>query len=273
MITCLHAMETIRLPPALGRAHERVYMAQFANVRNGAALKDALIAASKTPENSDERRRMDYAFVDARLILSRQQLLTAVIEALVASERIRGDAPVGFKTPSIHSEILWTLNPNNNVRTALPHADRRCTAPLWRRKRYLDAAPCARRICTSHGTGPCRAGRRNGRARGRRPSHQRHRPPGRRRARERVGGQLVHGLVAGLEEFVQGVQAKRLFWLCTSYATLGRAVGVLGCSHQVPELISPSPRGGTRVHRAFRPPSGRGSRRQRCTPPCARRAA
>ncbi|WFD02619.1 hypothetical protein MOBT1_001300 [Malassezia obtusa] len=112
-------METIRLPPALGRAHERVYMAQFANVRNGAALKDALIAASKTPENSDERRRMDYAFVDARLILSRQQLLTAVIEALVASERIRGDAPVGFKTPSIHSEILWTLNPNNNIADAL----------------------------------------------------------------------------------------------------------------------------------------------------------
>ena len=40
---------------------------------------------------------------------------TAVVEAIVASERVRNDAPVGLKTPSIHSEILWTLNPNNNV--------------------------------------------------------------------------------------------------------------------------------------------------------------
>lgn len=112
----LATMETVRLPAAWAHgAYERVYVAQFAHVRNGAALKDALIAASKSPENSDERRRMDYAFVDARLLVSRAQLLTAVVEAIVASERVRNDAPVGLKTPSIHSEILWTLNPNNNV--------------------------------------------------------------------------------------------------------------------------------------------------------------
>lgn len=114
-------METVRLPPALGHAYARVYIAQFDDVRNGAELKDALIAASKSPEGSSERRRMDYAFVDARLVVSRQQLLTATIEAIVAAERVRGEQHVGFKTPSIHSEILWALNPNNNVR--------RCTLP------------------------------------------------------------------------------------------------------------------------------------------------
>ncbi|WFC93930.1 hypothetical protein MBRA1_000556 [Malassezia brasiliensis] len=113
-------METVRLPAAWAHgAYERVYVAQFAHVRNGAALKNALIAASKAPENSDERRRMDYAFVDARLLVSRAQLLTAVVEAIAASERVRKGEKVGLKTPSIHSEVLWTLNPNNNIADAL----------------------------------------------------------------------------------------------------------------------------------------------------------
>ncbi|WFD18083.1 hypothetical protein MCAP1_000295 [Malassezia caprae] len=114
-------METVTLPAAFPAAYRRVYLGKFEGVSNGGALKEALIAASKTPADSDERRRVDFAFVDARLVLSRQQLLTAVMQAIVAADRLsqRDEAPVGMKTPSIHSEILWTLNPNNNIADAL----------------------------------------------------------------------------------------------------------------------------------------------------------
>lgn len=120
-------MDTVRLSAAFPAAWQRVNIARFDGVQNGAALKDALIAASRTPDGSAERRRMDYAFVDARLLASRRHLVSAVVQSIVAAERLQREeegaaesAPraVGLKTPSIHSEVLWTLNPNNNVRTA-----------------------------------------------------------------------------------------------------------------------------------------------------------
>ncbi|WFC98245.1 hypothetical protein MYAM1_000970 [Malassezia yamatoensis] len=112
-------METVHVSFELGSAYERIYIAQFENVQNGAGLKQALIDASRSANDSEQRKRMDYAFIDARLIVSRQQLITAVIEALVASKRVRQDGVAGFKTPSIHSDILYTLNPNNNIGDAL----------------------------------------------------------------------------------------------------------------------------------------------------------
>ena len=113
-------METVQLPAVFPAGCRRVHLAQFENVANGCALRDALVAASRTEDGSVERARMDYAFVDTRYVVSRRQLLTAVVQAIAAAERraMRGDnpdAPVGYKTPTIHSEILWTLNPNNNV--------------------------------------------------------------------------------------------------------------------------------------------------------------
>ncbi|WFD29402.1 hypothetical protein MSPP1_000411 [Malassezia sp. CBS 17886] len=115
-------METVTLPAAFPAAWRCIYLAQFDHVRNGGQLRDALIAASRTPPGSADRARMDYAFVDARLILSTRQLLTACIQAMAAAQRRRSvvdETQVGFKTPSVHSEILWTLNPNNNIADAL----------------------------------------------------------------------------------------------------------------------------------------------------------
>ncbi|WFD25496.1 hypothetical protein MNAN1_000456 [Malassezia nana] len=114
-------METVTLPTAFPAAYRRVYLAKFEHVTNGGALKEALVAASKTPPDSAERKRLDFAFLDARLVVSRQQLLTAVVQAIVASNRLssRTDAQVGMKTPSIHSEILWTLHPSHNIADAL----------------------------------------------------------------------------------------------------------------------------------------------------------
>ena len=96
-------------------------MAQFEGVRNGGELRDALIRASKADDDA-ERRRVDFAFVDARLVQSRQQLMTAIVQAIVGAMRRdpkRPDAEVGLKTPSIHSDLLWTLHSNNNIAEAL----------------------------------------------------------------------------------------------------------------------------------------------------------
>ena len=96
-------------------------MAQFEGVRNGGELRDALIRASKADDDA-ERRRVDFAFVDARLVQSRQQLMTAIVQAIVGAMRRdpkRPGAEVGLKTPSIHSDLLWTLHSNNNIAEAL----------------------------------------------------------------------------------------------------------------------------------------------------------
>ena len=114
-------METVCLPDAFPRAYRCVYMAQFEGVRNGGELRDALIRASKADDDA-ERRRVDFAFVDARLVQSRQQLMTAIVQAIVGAMRRdpkRPDAEVGLKTPSIHSDLLWTLHSNNNIAEAL----------------------------------------------------------------------------------------------------------------------------------------------------------
>jgi len=116
-------METIYLPAVFPDDYRCVYIAQFDHVKNGSELRHALVQASKTPMHSDERRKMDMAFVDARLVCSRQQLITAILQAIVGAQRrdikreeLEPLAITGLKTPSIHSDILWTLNPNNNVR-------------------------------------------------------------------------------------------------------------------------------------------------------------
>ncbi|PKI85952.1 hypothetical protein MVES1_000431 [Malassezia vespertilionis] len=114
-------METLCLPATFPGPYRCIHIAQFENVKNGEALREALISASKTPEHSEARQKMDYAFLDARCLVSKHQIHTACVEAIVASLRInaRDGGVMGLKTPSIHSEILWTLNPNNNIADAL----------------------------------------------------------------------------------------------------------------------------------------------------------
>lgn len=152
-------METVALSDAFPRAWRRVYAARFDAVRNGAELRDALIAAARAAEGSAERARMDYAFLDARLLVSRRQLVTAVVEAAVASERKRADGAdtFGLKTPSIHSDILWTLNPNNNVGSGCAcgalTADRRCAASIRCMRRNAVAGTRASVCGTAWGAG------------------------------------------------------------------------------------------------------------------------
>ncbi|KAI0337492.1 CGI-121-domain-containing protein [Trametopsis cervina] len=92
-----------------------VHIALLDNVRNAAALRTRLIQAASLPgpEGDIERGAVNFAFVDARLICSIQHLRTAVYHTLLAA--VQGS----LRTKTIHSEIIWTLNPTNNITEAL----------------------------------------------------------------------------------------------------------------------------------------------------------
>jgi len=84
----------------------------FTEVKNGGALKKALVEASRS-NDAAEQRRLDWAFLDASMITSLQHLVSAVCQALVS--RSHGT----LKTRTLHSEILWTLSPGSNIMEAI----------------------------------------------------------------------------------------------------------------------------------------------------------
>lgn len=64
-------------------------------------------------EGIAERAAVNFAFIDARLVTSKMMLETAIHQALLAEEQ------GALKTKYIHSEILWFLNPGNNISEAI----------------------------------------------------------------------------------------------------------------------------------------------------------
>ncbi|KAA1090161.1 hypothetical protein PGTUg99_036705 [Puccinia graminis f. sp. tritici] len=84
----------------------------FEQVKNTAEIKKALIQASQTNDEA-EQSRLDWAFIDASMITSRQHLTTAVCQALVTQSH------GALKTKTLHSEILWTLSPGTNIMEAI----------------------------------------------------------------------------------------------------------------------------------------------------------
>ncbi|KAK4055581.1 hypothetical protein OIV83_000127 [Microbotryomycetes sp. JL201] len=62
-----------------------------------------------------ERANLDFAFIDASMLASRMHLLTAVTQALVA----KSDG--ALKTKTVHSEVLWCLEPGSNITDSLKH--------------------------------------------------------------------------------------------------------------------------------------------------------
>lgn len=77
-----------------------VHVALFKDVSNAAFLRRQLLDAN--PE-------FDYAFLDATMILSAQQLLLSSLLALHSS--LLGT----LKTRTPHSELVFRLHPNNNI--------------------------------------------------------------------------------------------------------------------------------------------------------------
>jgi hypothetical protein len=93
------ALETLRLehiPPTC-----QIYTAFFRDVSNCEFLHAQLLS-----RNSE----FEYAFIDASSVISRNHLIAAVYSA--ANLLLDGT----LRTPNVHSEIVVSLNTNNNVR-------------------------------------------------------------------------------------------------------------------------------------------------------------
>lgn len=107
-----------------------VHVALFLDVSNAKDLRTRIVKASTLTEDAGvaERETVNFAFIDARLvnflmvyerpstylrslkITSRLHLQTAIYQALLSqSQGI-------LRTKTVHSEIIWALNPSNNVR-------------------------------------------------------------------------------------------------------------------------------------------------------------
>ncbi|KAJ7645637.1 kinase binding protein CGI-121-domain-containing protein [Mycena polygramma] len=92
-----------------------VHAALYTNVSDSDSLRKRLITAS-TAEGSDgerERDAVNFSFIEARLITSVNHLRTAVYQAILA------ESQGSLRTKTVHSEIIWALNPTNNISEAM----------------------------------------------------------------------------------------------------------------------------------------------------------
>ncbi|GAA5927864.1 Cgi121p [Sporobolomyces koalae] len=99
-------------------AQSKVHLALFERVENARELRQRLIEASTLPDDDAgnlERSQVDYAFVDASMITSRAHIMTAVTQALLAQ------AQANLKSKTMHSEVIWMLEPGTNISEALKH--------------------------------------------------------------------------------------------------------------------------------------------------------
>ncbi|KAI0599040.1 CGI121 protein [Biscogniauxia sp. FL1348] len=95
---CLETIQLEHVPPT-----HSVNVAVFRDVENAEFLQQQLLS-----RNSE----FEYAFIDATAIISRLQVLAAIYKAITV--HLGGT----MKTPNIHSEIVWSLSPNNNISEA-----------------------------------------------------------------------------------------------------------------------------------------------------------
>ncbi|TKA65965.1 hypothetical protein B0A55_09575 [Friedmanniomyces simplex] len=90
-------METIVLPHLPGQP---LQVCLFANVQNAQFLRQQLL---------DGNANFEYAFLDAAVLLSRQHVLAACFRAI--NDMLQGR----LKSKNVHSEIVFSLSPNNNI--------------------------------------------------------------------------------------------------------------------------------------------------------------
>jgi len=92
-----------------------VHIALYTAVMNASLLRARITkaATSQGIEGDRERDAVNFAFVDARLITSRLHLQTAIYQAILAKSQ------GSLRTKTVHSEVLWVLNPSNNITEAI----------------------------------------------------------------------------------------------------------------------------------------------------------
>ncbi|KAG1811259.1 CGI-121-domain-containing protein [Suillus subaureus] len=95
--------------------HAVVHVALFDDVTNAAAIRSRIVQAARNlgVDGNTERKAVNFAFIDARLISSPLHLQTAIYQALLS------EAQGQLRTKTVHSEILWALNPTNNITEAI----------------------------------------------------------------------------------------------------------------------------------------------------------
>jgi len=95
--------------------HPYAYLALFRNVSNSEKLKKRIVSASVTEGElgDQEREAVNFAFIDARLITSRLHLQTAISQAILAESQGQ------LRTKTVHSEILYYLNPTHSITEAI----------------------------------------------------------------------------------------------------------------------------------------------------------
>ena len=96
-------METITLPHL---PDSPIQACLFKNVQNAASLRQQLLEG-----NTD----FEYAFLDASVLVSRSHVLAACFRAISDSQNGR------LKSRNVHSEIVFSLSPNNNVSQCFPY--------------------------------------------------------------------------------------------------------------------------------------------------------
>lgn len=77
----------------------QIYIGLVTNVSNADEIKTKIAS-------------LPYGFIDARNIISQEQLLSAVYRALTEKEYNK------LRTKNLHSEIVFSLSPNSNVCTS-----------------------------------------------------------------------------------------------------------------------------------------------------------
>ncbi|KAG2139749.1 kinase binding protein CGI-121-domain-containing protein [Suillus clintonianus] len=95
--------------------HAVVHVALFDDVTNAAAIRSRIVQAARNlgVDGNTEREAVNFAFIDARLISSSLHLQTAIYQALLSETQGQ------LRTKTVHSEILWALNPTNNITEAI----------------------------------------------------------------------------------------------------------------------------------------------------------
>lgn len=134
-------MESISLPATLPEPLQQVHLTHFSNLDpelQSAAIIRRIISASQLPTSTAkgasaqevadadaERAKLDFAFLDPTRLCSKQHVLSAVTQAAVVCARSwdeekqafrEGQGSIGgMKSKTPHSEIIYMLNPGNNV--------------------------------------------------------------------------------------------------------------------------------------------------------------
>ncbi|KAK2459309.1 hypothetical protein APHAL10511_008664 [Amanita phalloides] len=111
-------METLRF------ASFQAHIALFSSISPSSlsSLRQSILDASLlpsadspecTPAAHAQREAVNFAFINPRLITSKLHLQTAIYQAVLA------ETENALRTKTVHSEILWALNPTNNISEAI----------------------------------------------------------------------------------------------------------------------------------------------------------